>query len=212
MRIIEPSVELLWITPKAAMNVELATRTCYKSEDSYDPAKTAAFLDKIVNQYHHESVIEHGVASFRVITDRGITHEIVRHRIASYSQESTRYVNYAKDKHGGGDIQFILPLGLTQEQEAFVRHAYTVEQNLYLHAIAIGLTPQQARDVLPNGVKTEIVMTLNFRSWLNFFKLRTAKGAHPKMQVVAKMLQAILRKEVPEIFGQPQSSTGGDNV
>jgi len=206
MRIIEPSVELLWITPDAAKQVEMATRTCYKSEDSYDPEKTAAFLDKIVNQYHHESVVEHGVASFRIICDRGITHEIVRHRIASYSQESTRYVNYCKDKHGAGDLQFIYPLGMTEVMRAFAEHAYTVEQGLYNDAIQLGFTPQMARDFLPNGVKTEIVMTTNFRSWLNFIKLRTAKGAHPKMQVVAKMVQSILCKEVPEIFGQPQSS------
>jgi thymidylate synthase (FAD) len=206
MRIIEPSVELLWITPDAAKQVEMATRTCYKSEDSYSPEKTAAFLDKIVNQYHHESVIEHGVASFRIICDRGITHELVRHRIASYSQESTRYVNYTKDKHGKGDMQFLLPLGLTNEQVGAVCSAYAQAESAYNALIANGVSPQQARDVLPNGLKTEIVMTTNFRSWLNFIKLRTAKGAHPKMQVVAKMIQSILCKEVPEIFGQPQSS------
>jgi thymidylate synthase (FAD) len=206
MKIIGPSVELLWITPDAAKQVEMATRTCYKSEDAYSPERTAAFLDKIVNQYHHESVVEHGVASFRIITDRGITHELVRHRIASYSQESTRYVNYTKDKHGGGNIQFIHPLDLTPEQLEFSEWAYTTIESIYNKAIAIGMSPQQAREYLPNGVKTEIVMTTNFRSWLNFIKLRTAKGAHPKMQVVAKLIQTILCKEVPEIFGQPQSS------
>jgi thymidylate synthase (FAD) len=208
MRLIQPSVELLWITPKAAYNVEMATRTCYKSEDSYSPEKTAKFLDKIINQYHHESVIEHGVASFRIICDRGISHEIVRHRIASYSQESTRYVNYTKDKHGGGDMQFILPEGLDEAQTKSVIQSYEAAERWYNALIADGLTPQQARDVLPNGVKTELVMTTNFRSWLNFIKLRTAKGAHPKMQVVAKMIQAILCREVPEIFTvPPQSST-----
>jgi thymidylate synthase (FAD) len=197
---IEPKVELIWITPNAAYNIEQACRTCYKSEDAYDPAKTAGFLDKIVNQYHHESVVEHGVASFRIVCDRGITHEIVRHRIASYSQESTRYVNYSKDKHGGGDIKFLHPLDLTPEQLEFSVRAYGIIEGLYNEAIALKMTPQQARDYLPNGVKTEIVMTTNFRSWLNFLELRTAKGAHPKMRVVAKMIQAILVEQVPEIF------------
>ena len=183
----------------------MATRTCYKSEASYDPAKSAAFLDRIVNQNHHESVVEHAVASFRIITDRGITHEIVRHRLASYSQESTRYVNYSKDKHGGGNIQFIHPLDLTPEQLEFSVRAYTIIEGLYNEALSLGMTPQQARDYLPNGVKTEIVMTANFREWLHFIKLRTAAAAHPKMRVVAKAIQAILHQNCPEIFSAPQS-------
>jgi thymidylate synthase (FAD) len=202
MQIIEPSVELLWVTPEAAKMIELAARTCYKSEDKYDPSKTAAFLDRIINQNHHESVGEHASASFRIITDRGITHEIVRHRLASYSQESTRYVNYTKDKHGGGSIQFIHPLGLTPEQIAFSERAFAIEEALYNEAIALGMTPQQARDYLPNGVKTEIVWTANFREWALVRKLRKAKSAHPKMRVVADMIDFNLCGACPEFFGQ----------
>lgn len=205
MKIIEPSVELIWITPDAAKNIDLATRTAYKSEGNYDPAKTPAFLDKILNQFHHESVVEHASASFRIICDRGITHELVRHRIASYTQESTRYVNYTKDKHGGGDIQFILPLGLDEAQKKMLAMAYENAERWYNALIEDGLTPQQARDVLPNGIKTEIVMTANFREWLHFIKLRAAPSAHPKMQVIAKKIQEILRQNCPEIFGTPQS-------
>lgn len=208
MQIIEPSVELLWVTPNAAYNVEMATRTAYKSEAAYDPEKSPAFLDRVIKQMHHESVVEHACASFRIITDRGITHEIVRHRLASYTQESTRYVNYMKDKHGAGDIKFIPPLvcQFDPAKMEFAKRAFEQEQQVYNDAISFGFTPQEARDFLPNGVKTEIVMTCNFREWLHFLKLRTAPAAHPKMRVVAKMIAAELHKACPEIFLAPESS------
>jgi thymidylate synthase (FAD) len=205
MRIVKPSATLIWITPQAAMNVELATRTCYKSEDAYDPARTGAFLNKIVNQYHHESVIEHGVASFRIICDRGVSHEIVRHRIASYSQESTRYCNYTKDKFGGG-IAVVEPPGMNELQQEYWAKAMLDAEFAYENMIKDGCTPQIARSVLPNSLKTELVMTTNFRSWKNFLALRTAPGAHPQIREIALEIQAILQKECPEIFGSPQSS------
>ncbi len=200
MKAIELNVELLWITPEAAKYIDLATRTAYKSEGNYDPNKTAEFLNRIIKQNHHESVSEHASASFRIFCDRGISHEIVRHRIASYTQESTRYVNYTKDKHGGGDIQFIHPLNLSPEKLEFSIRAYTLIEGLYNEAISLGFTPQEARDYLPNGVKTEIVMTCNFREWMHFIKLRTSKAAHPKIRVIASKIQAILHEQCPEVF------------
>lgn len=200
MTIIEPKVTLEWASPLPEHHIERATRTAYKSDPSDAPESRDQFLTRIIEQYHHESVVEHAVASLRIITDRGITHEIVRHRIASYTQESTRYVNYTKDKHGGGDLRFILPLGLTPEQKTFACRAFVVEQDLYNEAILLGMTPQQARDFLPNGVKTEIVMTTNAREWRHFLKLRTAKGAHPKMRVVAYQVLDILSQWSPLLF------------
>lgn len=126
----------------------------------------------------------------------------MRHRLASYSQESTRYVNYTKDKHGGGDLKFILPLGLTDAQRHLVEVGYQAAEDMYNNAIATGMTPQQARDLLPNGVKTEIVMTANAREWLHFCKLRTSKAAHPKMRVVAAEAGWILSNWCPCLFGE----------
>lgn len=200
MTIIEPVVTVEWTSPAPEQHIEAAARTAYRSDPSATPESRADFLRRIIIQYGHESVVEHACASLRIITDRGITHEIVRHRIASYTQESTRYVNYTKDKHGGGDLRFIHPEGLTEAQKLFSCEAFEVEQDLYNKAIAIGMTPQQARYYLPNGVKTEIVMTANAREWRHFLKLRTAKGAHPNMQVVAHKVAEHLCRWSPVLF------------
>jgi len=201
MKIIESSVSLEWATPNPAKMIEMAARTCYKSEPSSEASDD--FVKRIVIQKGHKSVMEHVSASLRIITDRGISHEVVRHRLASYSQESTRYVNYTKDNHGAGDIQFLLPLDLTPEQTEFALKAYQTEQDLYNEAIRLGMTPQQARDFLPNGVKTELVMTCNAREWLeSFLHLRTSKAAHPKMRVVARQAGYILADWCPCLFEQ----------
>ncbi len=200
MTIIEPSVTVEWTSPDPEHFIERAARTSYKSDPSATPESRDTFIRRIAIQNGHESVVEHACASLRFITDRGITHEMVRHRIASYTQESTRYVNYTKDKHGGGDIKFIHPVGLTDVQRAFSVHAFQVEQDIYNDAIALGMTPQQARYYLPNGVRTEIVMTCNAREWRHFLKLRTAAGAHPNMRVVARMAAVHLCAWSPVLF------------
>jgi len=199
MQIIQPSVAIEWATPNPARMIEQAARTCYKSQPTRESSED--FIKRIVLQNGHKSVMEHVVASVRIICDRGVSHEIVRHRIVSYSQESTRYVNYTKENHGGGDIQFIHPMGLTEAQMRFSERAYQVEQDLYNEAISLGMTPQQARDYLPNGVKTELVMTTNAREWRDsFLMLRTSKAAHPKMRVVAKMTGYLLYDWCPCLF------------
>lgn len=200
MTIIELNVELESITANATKLIESAARTCYKSvpiDESSDD-----FVYRVSINQGHASVIEHASASFRIICDRGISHEIVRHRIASYSQESTRYVNYRKPKHGDGNIKFIHPLDLTPIQLEFSVRAYVVIEGLYNEAIDLGMTAQQARDYLCNGAKTEILMTANFREWLHFLKLRTSNAAHPKMQVIAKKIGTILAVECPCLFDQ----------
>lgn len=179
--------------------IEQAGRTCYKSEDRITPDSSKAFIDKLT-KLQHLSVLEHSCASIRIITDRGISHEIVRHRIASYSQESTRYVNYTNEKHGAGDIQFILPEGLTPVQEHMFLQKYEADQKFYNAVIEAGCTPQQARDGLPNGLKTELVMTCNFREWMHFLTLRTAPAAHPKMRTLAKKVEKLLQKVAPNVF------------
>jgi thymidylate synthase (FAD) len=158
------------------------------------------FIQKILKNGHH-SVLEHGSASIRIICDRGISHEIVRHRIASYSQESTRYCNYSSDKFGK-ELTFIKPSQIVDQQaiSGFNGACHNAEIAYFSMIENDKATPQVARSVLPNCLKTEIVMTTNFRSWRNFLKLRLDKAAHPDMIVVAKMVCRELKKVAPTVF------------
>ncbi len=200
MRIIEPSVTLEWATPEPAQMVERAAKTCYKSQVCKTAADTDAFIERVAVQSQHESVIEHVVISTRWVIDRGVSHELVRHRIAAFSQESTRYVNYTKEKHGAGDIQFLLPVDLSPEKREFALRAYEQEERIYNEAIALGFTAQEARDFLPNGVKTELVMTVNAREARHILKLRTAAAAHPKMRVAARQFGWLCAEWFPVLF------------
>lgn len=204
MKIVNQSVSLEWITPNAELVIESAGRTAYKSEGLIAPGSAARLIAKLLKG-KHASVIEHASAGFRLITDRGISHEICRHRLASITQESTRYVNYTKSNHGGGDIQFVLPLGLTKTQTEFFLQKYEADQKFYNDAINIHkLTPQQARDGLPTGIKTELVMTCNFREWLHIIELRTDPTAHPKAIQLISGVRDFLQADSPNIFrGKP---------
>jgi thymidylate synthase (FAD) len=201
MKLVEPSAELLFITPNAAQLLEAAGRTCYKSENKITDGSAEQFVRMIEDRGHH-SVIEHAYAAFRIVTDRGITHEIVRHRLASYSQESTRYCNYSKSKFGKS-ISVVRPSDLKPDTRAAYEWFAQMEsaQAAYFKLLDEGCSPQVARSVLPTCLKTEIVMTCNFREWLHFLKLRTAEAAHPDMRIVAKMIGSILAKECPAVFG-----------
>lgn len=204
MKIIEPSHK--FETPIDGENgramlrlIESAARTCYKSEGCITTDSAGPFVRKICQVKKHRSVIEHANVTIRFICDRGVTHEIVRHRIAAYSQESTRYCNYTKDKFGG-DIVLIHPPGLTDAQRARrEKHFWTV-QELYDQEIFEGLSPQIARGILPNALKTEIVMTANLREWHHVFSLRCSPAAHPQMQQLMKPVLAEFQKYLPEIF------------
>ena len=199
MRIVPQSVSLEWITPMPLQAIERAGRTCYKSEDkiTQDSAKT---FYKMIHQRGHESVAEHAVASVRIICDRGVSHEIVRHRIASYSQESTRYCNYSKEKFGR-EITVIQPPGMSKLDIDDWHAATETVEEYYIQMLDRGCSPQIARSVLPTCLKTEMVMTANFREWKHFIKLRTDPAAHPQMREVAFMIKEVLSKECPEVFG-----------
>ncbi len=184
--------------------LERAGRTCYKSEGSITADSAKKFIKKILAM-GHESVIEHEKVTVRVICDRGVTHEIVRHRIGSYSQESTRYCNYTKSKFAGEitviDPSFWKKEGRENEKKYWVwKEAIKAAEKAYLELIELGASPQEARSVLPNSLKTEIIMTLNLRSWRNFFELRTAKGAHPQIREIAIPLLEEFKKLIPVIF------------
>jgi thymidylate synthase (FAD) len=198
MKIVKPSATLLRITSDAKEIIERAGRVCYRSEDKIAPG-TAEKLIQYLKKMEHFSVFEHASASILFVCDRGVSHEMVRHRVASYSMESTRYCNYQDDRFGNEITVIEPPFSDNSSRLMWIDAMKDVEQ-YYIGLLKLGQTPQLARAVLPNSLKTEIVMTANFREWLRFFELRCAKAAHPQMQEVAKMAQEILVKEVPEVF------------
>lgn len=178
-------------------HLEAAIRTAYKSEDKIGPGSAEKILAHILS-LKHESTLEHHSISFRIITSRGVTHELVRHRIASYTQESTRYVNYGKRPP-----QVIMPWHLVERTDAEKSFWYASQLQIieaYQEAIRMGWKPQDARGFLPNDLKTEIVVTMNLRTLRNFFGLRTAPSAHPDMQVIAREMLRQVLGIVPLIF------------
>lgn len=208
MRIVDQSVSLEWITPDAALAIERAARTCYKSEDRIEPG-TAEKLIRMLWERGHHSCLEHASASFRIVCDRGISHEIVRHRLASYSQESSRYCRYGSEKFGA-EIAVILPHGLDDQEEWMWREAMKRAEESYMNLLNRHVRPEIARSVLPTCLKTELVMTANFREWLHFLMIRTAKASHPQMRKVAGLVGEILQKECPEVFDSSRLAAAGD--
>ncbi len=218
MKLIKPSIEFIWMTENPLQTIEYAGRTCYKSEDRITSGSAAKFVKMIIDK-GHEAMLEHTSASYRFICDRGVTHEIVRHRLFSYAQESTRYCNYK------GGVTFIIPCWMDLSKGVYTRDdsslsfcpsegkmpklsraeeiwlmALGMAEEQYQEMIENNWTPQQARTVLPNSLKTEIVITGNFREWRHFFKFRCAKSAHPQMQEIANMALSDIRQKVPVVF------------
>lgn len=198
MKIVEQSYEVMTPIDRSEIlqRIERAGRTCYQSEDKITPTSASAFVNKIA-QSGHDSVLEHVNLTIKFITNRGVTHELVRHRIASYSQSSTRYINYTKK-----EMQFIKPHWLDQQPiaaELWVGQINEIEDT-YVNLIAMGLKPEDARGVLPNDLKTEIVMTANLREWKHVLKLRTSLRAHPQIRELLLPLKKELEEKLPEIF------------
>lgn len=190
------------IDPKKMMlTLEKAGRTCYKSEGRIGDGTAEKFIANIIKR-GHESVLEHEKITVRFICDRGVTHEIVRHRIASYSQESTRYCNYSQDKFGN-ELTFIKPCFWNEDDEQYKLWLNTMQyiEDMYNKLIASGAKPEEARSILPNSLKTEIVVTMNLREWRHFFKLRTASAAHPQIREISLALLDELKQKLPVIFG-----------
>lgn len=198
MKIIKPSVKLLNITTNAEKLIELAGRVCYKSEDLITEESSTKFIQNIIKR-GHEAVLEHANASLLFICDRGVTHELVRHRLVAYCQESTRYCNYSKDKFNN-QLTFIEPPDLDKNSKIIWNFCCEYAEESYLKLIEAGVSPQIARSVLPNSLKTEIVATANMREWRHIFKLRTSEFAHPQIKEVMLLAKDILKKECPNIF------------
>ena len=201
MRLIKPSHEILFVSPKPLEMIEAAGRTCYKSGDKIDRGTAEKFVRKIIKR-GHLSVIEHAYMSVRFICDRGVTHEIVRHRLCAYSQESTRYCNYK------GGVTFVIPPWVDIKEGEYTVGGITgiwgismsFAEEWYISLLNLGWSPQQARSVLPNSLKTEIVMTANLREWIHIFKLRTSRTAHPQMRELMIPLLKEVKTIIPVIF------------
>jgi thymidylate synthase (FAD) len=190
MKIINPSIEFVdQCDPITKLkNIELAGRVCYKSEGKITENSYENFIRSIIDR-GHESVLEHEKVTIKIICDRGVSHEIVRHRIASYSQESTRYCNYSNEKFEK-EITVIKPLFWNEDSQNYLiwKQTLTEIESKYFSLIENGATPQEARSILPNSLKTEIFVTMNFREWRHFLILRLSPASHPQMREIAQMI------------------------
>ena len=195
-------------------HIEKIGRVCYKSEGKItEDGESAKKFVKMLIDRGHEAMIEHSSMSVKFVVDRGVSHELVRHRIASFAQESTRYVNYSLDKFGNeinvidlepgmmidGKMKNMTSQELTAIYQEWISSMYDAEKH-YMKMIELGATPQIARSVLPNSTKTEITITANYREWRNFFKLRVPSTAHPQMREVTIPLLKELKTRLPIIF------------
>ncbi len=201
VKIIAPYFEIEEIDSAAIMKrLEMAGRTCYRSEGKAGDGTADKFISRLIKS-GHESVIEHEKITVRLVCDRGVTHEIVRHRIASYSQESTRYCNYAQDKFGN-ELTFIKPCFWEEgsaEYALWESSCRAIESD-YMKLLEMGAKPEEARSILPNSLKTEIVATMNLREWRHYFRLRTSKAAHPQIREISIPLLKEFQRLLPVIF------------
>lgn len=184
-------------------NIERVARTCYKSENKIDKDSAAKMISSLIKS-GHESMLEHESVTVRFIVDRGVSHELVRHRLASFAQESTRYCNYSSDKFNS-ELTFIKPCFLDKDTEQFKvwKCAMEMAEIIYKGLTKKGLTAEQARIVLPASLKTEVVMTANLREWRQFFKLRalgTTGRPHPQMLEVTLPLLCEFKNQIPVVF------------
>ena len=180
--------------------IEAVGRTCYKSENNITDDSAIKFAKMLIER-GHEAMIEHNSVSVRFVCDRGVSHELVRHRLASFGQESTRYCNYSKNKFGN-ELTFIKPCFWEENSEEFKEWKVVMEtvEKQYLKLIEMGSKPQEARSVLPNSLKTEIVVTMNIREWRHFFGLRADTPAHPQMREVVVPLLLEMNDLIPVVF------------
>ena len=187
--------------------IEKIGRVCYKSEDKITDESSKKFVQMLIDR-EHEAMIEHESITVRFVCDRGVSHELVRHRLASFAQESTRYCNYSKDKFGNELTVIDIATGFKYDAEnardALKWNAwfFAMEsaEKQYFRMLELGATPQEARSVLPNSLATEVVVTANLREWRNILKLRTAKESHPQMRELMVPLLAEFKELIPVIF------------
>lgn len=195
MIIVEQSASLISHTPNPEVHLERCGRVCYRSEERITADSAPRFVEMICKR-NHESVLEHASATIYMTTDRGIAQEITRHRIGSYSMESTRYVNY----HKKGEIRCVPPIGMDNDQHHWWLDAMHAAEKSYNAMVALGCTPEVARDVLPLDLACDLVVTYNFRQWKWFIKQRSQKAAHPKIRVLTALVKDLLISIAPTVF------------
>lgn len=202
VKVVESSFEILTPIDGAAVlkHIERCGRTCYQSFDKADETSFERFAKHIVER-HHESVIEHFSISVKFIIDRAIANELVRHRLASFSQESTRYCCYAHNKFQG-EITVIKPIELDKNSKAY---QYWFDgmleiEKTYMKLLELGQKPETARSVLPCCLKTEIVASANLREWRHIFQMRCSEAAHPDIRFLMRQLRDTFKKHIPIIF------------
>lgn len=232
MNVISSSYQILTPISKNGIDelkhIEKIARVCYKSEDkiTMDGESAKKLIRNLINAkpYPHEAMLEHSMLSVKFTVDRGVTHELVRHRVASFAQESTRYCNYAKTKFGN-EINVINPASSIQYDAAMNKlpaetigniiaewlNAMRNAEASYMKLIELGASPQFARSVLPNSTKADITVTANYREWRHFFQLRTDPSAHPQMREIAIPLLNDLKSKIPVIFDDILPVDGGSN-
>ena len=205
MRVINAGYEIISELNGAEIlkHIERCARVCYKSEDRITDGSAEKMVAALIRS-GHEAMLEHYSFTVKFICDRGIANELVRHRIASFAQESSRYCCYAKDKFGK-ELTFINPCFWEPDSDNYARwfHEMDEAEKTYLAMIESGATPEQARDILPTSIKTEIVMTANLREFRHFFKLR-AEGVtgkpHPQMLEITIPFLKELKQKIPVVF------------
>lgn len=219
MRIISPYTEI-YGNPNGMMawgclrRIEMAARTCYKSEDMITDGSAEKLIRGCINS-GHESILEHASVTVKFVCDRGISHELVRHRLAAFSQESTRYCNYKSEKFGS-DVTFIRPCYLDEDSEGYriwCDQMLSAEE-AYFNLLDFGCSPQEARSVLPNSLKTEVVMTADLREWRHFFEVRaleTTGRPHPQMLQLTIPLLDKFKKLIPVVFDDLEVKANHDS-
>lgn len=202
MRIVKASFDVLDKIDGLQMlkNIERAARACWQSSDKITNDSAIDFVDRLIKREHF-SPLEHEKITVKFIVDRGVSHEIVRHRLASYSQESTRYCDYSRGFFNK-EITVIEPCFLRRDSVAYSvwEDACRRAEDAYFALKEHGCTPQEARAVLPTSLKTELVMTANLREWRHFCKLRANPAAHPQMREVAEPLLEYFKGAIPVVF------------
>lgn len=196
--IIYPSRSTEWVNE--ARKIEAAARTCYKSENYVSEDSWKSLIKKL-KENNHGAMLEFGNFICRITTDRGVSHELVRHRLASYAQESTRYCNYGKNKFNN-ELTFIKPVEIDISKNEFKiwKSAMEAAEESYLTMIEEKVKPENARSVLPNSLKTEVVMKCNWRELLHMLDLRTSAAAHPDIRYVMNMIKDVFMENIPELF------------
>lgn len=183
--------------------IERYARTCYRSSEKINEDSAAKFVSRLLHTYHHEGIIEHEQVTLRIICDRAIANELVRHRVASYLQESTRYVDC------GGDLTVIKPSEVQGADVEIWEEAILAAEKAYRRLRQRGVKCENARSVLPLCTRTEIVATMNLRAWRHFLKMRLSKKAHPDMRRLAHMILTILVLNLPTIFSDLTEANAG---